>query len=128
MNLHTLLDDEQKAFEKEYIKGHPPIPNSHHDVQEAESWVEAEPEDIIAWLALHDQKIITAVIEMCEGKIREHIIDQELYHDSGGGEMCEVCGKQGEELDEKCDRNNEYNEALADIKSDLPQALKKEMI
>ena len=34
---------------------------------------------------------------------REHIIDRGLYLDSGGGCMCEVCGRQGLELKEPCE-------------------------
>ena len=33
---------------------------------------------------------------------RKHMIDRELYENSGGGEMCEICGRQGKDLDDKC--------------------------
>lgn len=63
------------------------------------------------------------LIALVEGKKTKHIIDIELYHDSGGGEMCEVCGKQGTELDEPCDRNNDWNAALDGILKALKDTL-----
>lgn len=42
--------DWEKEFDKLFVKGHPPISNGSNDVQEADSWVEANPEDLKNWI------------------------------------------------------------------------------
>lgn len=96
MTLHTLLDDEQKAFEEKF--------DDFHD-EECSYWSISEPkcdcdnERIKSFLILHDQKIITAVIEMCEIMLGETATKSDEY----------ALG---------------YDRSLAD----LQQALKKEMV
>lgn len=46
--MNDYIKERVRVLEKNYIKGHPPVPNAHYDVQEAESWVEGEPEEFIA--------------------------------------------------------------------------------
>ena len=64
MPLHTLLDDEQKAFEEKFTQRLMDIARVN--------WETTVGKDIAKWLALHDQKIITAVIEMVEKLIDEN--------------------------------------------------------
>lgn len=33
-----------ERFREKFVRGHGPIANAHFDVQEAESWIEADPE------------------------------------------------------------------------------------
>lgn len=80
-----------------------------------------EPKEIRKWLSRALSKVEKEtreeILELIKEKEKKHTIDMELYEDSGGGEMCEVCGKQGKELDELCDRNNDWNACLEKIKS-----------
>ena len=55
--LQTLLNDEQKAFEKDF---------PYCDSDFCYCWKKETQDKQKAFLALHDQKIITAVIGMCE--------------------------------------------------------------
>ncbi len=43
------IEELVREFEKRYVRGHAPISNSHHDVIEAESWIEADVEDFTDW-------------------------------------------------------------------------------
>lgn len=67
MTLHTLLDDEQKAFEKRF-----PLREIEGRINE-DTWFgnPPTPKEIKDFLALHDQKIITAVIGGIEKKMDE---------------------------------------------------------
>ena len=56
MPLQTLLNNERKYFSEEF----------------SDAYIGGEDKrEIMSWLALHDQKIITAVIGMCEGRKNE---------------------------------------------------------
>ncbi len=57
------IEEIVREFQKEHIGGHGPMANGHHDVQEAESWVEATPECLIDWLR--------TTLESFEAKIRK---------------------------------------------------------
>ena len=61
----------------------------------------------------------TAVLEEVRGMVkwmkRKHIIDMGLYENTGGGEMCEHCGKQGYlDTREECEPD-EINRVLDDL-------------
>ena len=62
-------------------------------------------------------KLILTAFRETVPKKKSHIIDMELYHDSGGGEMCEVCGKQGMDLNGDC--VNDFNSAIDQINKEL---------
>lgn len=70
---------------------------------------------------------ITELLERTKLEKYDHVIDRELYEDSGGGSMCEVCGRQGAQLDEDCMLNNDffnYNQAVQDQQTKINEALK----
>ena len=62
MTLQTLLNDEQKAFEKDF---------PYCDSDFCYCWKKETQDKQKAFLALHDQKIITAVIGGIEKKMDE---------------------------------------------------------
>ena len=136
MPLHTLLDDEQKAFEKEkeYLGG-----KIHRLLNKTleRKLTHKEYTQLVLYIAgafdltaLHDQKIITAVIGMCEKLKGEHLshdlkmslnpctffADHEPVWD-GNYYTCAKCGQEFVKA-------KEINKTL----SDLQQALKKEMV
>lgn len=49
-------DGWEQRFRKAFVKGHAPIANAHHDVLEAESWVDAEQEDLEAFISTELKK------------------------------------------------------------------------
>ena len=63
-SLHTLLDDEQNAFEKRFVEFQSDY--RPHFVEWKGNTHDTSAEEAMKWLALHDQKIITAVIGMIE--------------------------------------------------------------
>ena len=107
MTLQILLKDEQKAFE-EFIHRAINLPKDGMvDTEELFKLIDEHK----SFIALHDQKIITAVIEMCEERKNEG---------------CRTDLSDNPNSPEAWVRGKVYgrNEAL----DDLQQALKKEMI
>ena len=120
MTLHTLLDDEQKAFEKQF-QGLPPqwCPNCHtlgcgYGAEDTRcgNCGENNVAHFQSSRALHDQKIITAVIGMC--KERKKSMTYESFDEDGVKSIYHRIKREVES----------YNQAL----SDLQQALKKVMV
>ncbi len=99
-NLKEILNDEQKAFEEQFGH-HGKIWNGHRGSKDG---LEAKQ-----FLALHDQKIITAVIGMYESKR----MNAKVYWNKTIDTPDKIIG---------------FNTAVDWIKSDLQQALKKETI
>lgn len=67
------------------------------------------------------KNVVEKIARIAEKMKQKHEIDMELYNDSGGGEMCIHCGKQGYlNTKESCDDNVvERNQVLADLKHKL---------
>jgi len=67
----TSVEDIVREFEKNYVRGHGPMANGHHDVQEAASWIEAEHEDITAWLRTTLVGLLEGIKSEIEGRKRD---------------------------------------------------------
>ena len=100
MNLKDLLNDEQKAFEEKF--GNREIGGMRFNQGETFPQIKS-------FLALHDQKIITAVIGVGESKR----MNAKVYWNKTIDTPDKIIG---------------FNTAVDWIKSDLQQALKKETI
>lgn len=69
-------EDWRKQFKKRFIRGYGPISNSHHDVIEADSWIEATPEELEDFISglleeKEEQKeiVICAAVKLHDGRI-----------------------------------------------------------
>ena len=76
--MNNILENWEAAFRKRFVKGIPPLSNTHNDMSEAESWVEADPEELEGFIFLllqaqrEQQAQLTRreTLEECSSKIK----------------------------------------------------------
>lgn len=71
--LKTIQEAETKLFRENYVRGHGPTPNGHHDVQEADSWIEADVEEMESFLNQSIQRTYSLAYQSGVGDTVEEV-------------------------------------------------------
>ena len=67
-NIKKILEEQEAEFYKELVNGHPPINSSANDIQEADSWIEKSPEDVLDFLRQSKKTLAQAIIKELVGE------------------------------------------------------------